>query len=191
MGVEVRDEAGVAGPPVRPFALSREVVRDDLYVTIGGCREQLPVLEPYRRRLEDQLDFDRCVLGVTVGREVDAADAAWVLHRDGRRVLDLGDARVREVGGDAGDRLWRAEQPAQQVERVDGLVDEHTAARLAPGGAPRRGRVVRGVAMPPDRGTCGEDRAVRSVVDQQAQRLAGVVVAVLEADCLLYTSPSP
>src|SRR5665647_3400550 len=49
----------------------------------------------------------------------------------------------------------------------------------APPGAPWGGGVVRGLAVPPHGGTRGEDRPVRSVVDQPAQRLAGVVVAAV------------
>ncbi len=101
--------------------------------------------------------------------------------------LDLPAASGRNVDRRGGPRILFhvAEEPLQQVQSVDRLVDQHSAAALGPGAAPGPAPVVGLVAEPGDRWPVPPrtlPRVPRLPVDEFfAVRLRGVVVSVLEA----------
>ena len=69
-----------------------------------------------------------------------------------------------------------------QIQRMDGLIDEHAAALGLVEAAPAALGVILGGAVPVDRGAHGQQLAVAAVSDGLADELGGLIIAVLEHD---------
>ena len=113
--------------------------------------------QPEQGALGPQLQRDRGVVAVAVGGVEDRSDATGVSEPDDGGVLDLDESAQRELTRLPADLFDVAEVPLQQVQSVDGLVDQHSAAGLGPGAAPGPPAVVGRVAVPGDARPAAED----------------------------------
>ena len=120
---------------------------------------------------------------VLVAKRVERTPPSWSITMR-RGVLHLDDVRPGPASRRRPARpTGSPEEPQQQVEGVDGLVDQHAATGRRPAAAPGRRRVVGGVPEPPD----GRPRAAGSAraspdVQHLADRDRGRVVPVLQHD---------
>ena len=105
-----------------------------------------------------------------------------VLQPQGGGVLHLDGVRQRQRRDGAADVGHRADEPLQQVQRVDRLVHQHPAAGGGPATAPVPACVVGGVAEPVHGRPGAQDPPQPTAVEDLPQHPGRVVVAVLEAD---------
>ena len=154
---------------------------DDLDPTVRVLDPQIGV-QPDHTAFGEQFQGDRRVVGVSVGgvedRPAPPGDGSAGWSAVSSTSMTSGSAsRV----GPAADLGGLAEEPLQQVQGVDGLVDQHPAAGFGPATAPGPAPVVRLVAMPGDAGPTAEHGAHRARSPAARECAGRCVVAVLEA----------
>lgn len=197
--VEVRDLLGVAGAPVGGSAA---VVEDVVGV---GARDHLAsVVEGDLAFLggdfgdavfAGDLDFDLCVVAIVVHAPEGGLDAVLEGDESVGAVLDIdevadgvmevmvvavgdGDVAVVEVAA----LVAIADEPAHEVDGVDGLVDDGAAALHLPSALPVAAGVVFGGTAPGDVALGGLDGAEAAAVEGVLDEDGAGVVAVLEDD---------
>ena len=170
------DAPQYARPPL-PARRSATVVGAAVGVADGQV-----TADQQHRLLGDDLDGHRGVGDIGDGREDHAPCAAGVIEQRVRGVFDVDDTVQRVPPGVAAYRDDVAEQPLHQVERVDGLIDQDSAAAFAGASPPRPGLVVGGVAMPQHGRRATAYRPELAGVEQRPRGPGGRVVPVLQAD---------